>query len=177
MNKRAHDGHGRHAAGRGAGDWQDEAGDLHTRGPAVAWSDWPAHHRDVEGGDGHHALRHGDDDTRPGRTNRPDRRLCRRGRRAVAGDRHGRVRDAGAGWRLNRARRGRLRCLWLRRAAGRGFCCYRHLPADHGRRPGAALGVRRLELQRRPGVGPLGNRLSRHRHRCVVAGAADRHRT
>jgi hypothetical protein len=63
MNKRAHDGHGRHAVGRGAGDWQDEAGDLHTRGPTVAWSDWPAHHRDVEGGDGHHAPRHGDDDT------------------------------------------------------------------------------------------------------------------
>ncbi|HZB55296.1 MAG TPA: hypothetical protein VE527_16800 [Reyranella sp.] len=63
MNKRAHEGHGRHAAGRGAGDWQDESEDLHTREPAIAWPDGPAHHRDVGKGDGHHAPRHGDDDT------------------------------------------------------------------------------------------------------------------
>ena len=69
MNKRAHGdssagacGLGRHAAGRGAGDWQDEPEGLHARGPAVPWGDEPAHQRDVGGRDGHHAPRHGDDD-------------------------------------------------------------------------------------------------------------------
>ena len=69
MNKRAHGnssagacGHGRHAAGRGAGDWQDKSEDLHARGPAVPWGDEPTHHRDVGGRDGHHAPGHGHDD-------------------------------------------------------------------------------------------------------------------
>ena len=59
MNKRAHGdlsaggcGHGRRAAGRGAGDRQDEFEGLHARGPAVPWGDEPDHHRDVGGRDG-----------------------------------------------------------------------------------------------------------------------------
>jgi hypothetical protein len=69
MNKRAHGdtsagacGHGRHAAGRNAGDWQDEPWDVHSRTPAARWPDEPAHHRHVGEGNGHHAPRHGDDD-------------------------------------------------------------------------------------------------------------------
>ena len=55
----------------------------------------------------------------------PDRRLCRRERRANVDDRRGPVHVSRVE-RLDRLGRGRVRGLWLRPATDRGRCCRRH---------------------------------------------------